>query len=469
MKETEEQLLIINSNEDEVIVEAKAGGGKTTTLVEFAKNRPFQTILYLAYNDSVRKSAMKRFFGNTKVHTIHSLAFEHIGHFYKDQLTENVHSKHIIQHLPKLKQLQLEDPSNQDVYLKASSVSDLLNIFFNSKELTLDKFESTEIRDLAEEYWDMMQDLSCTQVKMTHDGYLKLFQSSQIILNYNYILVDEAQDSNEVMLDIVLRQKSKKVFVGDRHQEIYAFRKVTNIFKDSRFNSYKKYYLTQSFRFSKSIEYLANKVLEDYTDETVFVTGVSNNKDEIVHAIDEKEVFTVITRTNAHLFDLAVEYCLKNKKVSIIGGTNFVFEELTDCLKLFKGALFNIKNPYFKKFGSFRNLKDIAEKTNDVDLIFLIKVVEKYEDRLGEYIALLERKLIAKQEYADVTLTTIHKSKGLEFENVKLANDYYKLFFKDGKRKPPLEIPYEEVNLYYVAITRAMRKIEMNTCLSKIA
>lgn len=49
---------------------------------------------------------------------------------------------------------------------------------------------------------------------------LKLFQSCFPELPYDYILIDEAQDSNEFMLDIIFAQKAKKIFVGDKVRDI---------------------------------------------------------------------------------------------------------------------------------------------------------------------------------------------------------------------------------------------------------
>ena len=469
MNPTEEQKAIIECEEDNLIVDAKAGSGKTSTLVKFAKERPFSTFLYLAYNEPVKKEAATKFFGNTKVHTIHSLAYEHIGHFYKEKLKENLMAKDIIKGTETLLERQKENPRDQDVYTLSSSAKDLLELFFNSKEKDFNKLPQGEVWEIANKYWNRMQDLSDNDVQMTHDGYLKLFQASETVLPFNYILIDEAQDSNEVMLDIVLRQKSKLIFVGDKHQEIYGFRRVTNIFKDKRFSSFKKLSLTKSFRFSESVAYLANIMLEEYTNEKVMVEGVSSTPDEIVYDISSESNYTIITRTNAHLFDLAVQKTLEGKSVSIIGGGSFEFNDLEDCYYLMKGQLFKMKNKYFKKFGSLAVMKDVAKKTKDMEITFLVKVVEKYGDDILNHIAMLERKLVNKPEYAEVVLTTIHKSKGLEFFNVKLAEDYYDLFTKDGKRKPPFSIPYEEINLYYVAITRAMEKIEMNSSLRKIA
>ena len=49
--------------------------------------------------------------------------------------------------------------------------------------------------DDATQYWNRMKDLRDERVKMTHDGYLKLFQLSKPMLgSYDIILVDEAQD-----------------------------------------------------------------------------------------------------------------------------------------------------------------------------------------------------------------------------------------------------------------------------------
>uniref|UniRef100_UPI0013D42A21 UvrD-helicase domain-containing protein n=1 Tax=Klebsiella pneumoniae TaxID=573 RepID=UPI0013D42A21 len=67
-------------------------------------------------------------------------------------------------------------------------------------------------------------------LKMTHDGYLKLFQLSKPDLSkqFGLIMVDEWQDTNEVTMDIVLEQDARLILVGDRHQSIYGFRGATN-------------------------------------------------------------------------------------------------------------------------------------------------------------------------------------------------------------------------------------------------
>lgn len=58
----------------------------------------------------------------------------------------------------------------------------------------------------------------------THDAYVKNWQLSKPVLNYDYIMFDEAQDENPVLLHVILSQKCQKIFVGDKFQSIYQFR-----------------------------------------------------------------------------------------------------------------------------------------------------------------------------------------------------------------------------------------------------
>ncbi|EOH3388453.1 UvrD-helicase domain-containing protein, partial [Campylobacter coli] len=45
---------------------------------------------------------------------------------------------------------------------------------------------------------------------------------------YDFILLDEAQDTNEVMLNVFLNNNCSKILVGDTFQNIYGFNKTIN-------------------------------------------------------------------------------------------------------------------------------------------------------------------------------------------------------------------------------------------------
>ena len=73
--------------------------------------------------------------------------------------------------------------------------------------------------------------------------------------------------------------------------------------------------------------------------------------------------------------------------------------------------------------------------------------------------------VIIGEKLCDVLLVTGHKSKGLEWENVSLADDFSELF---DEHRVPFKVstdllPKDEVNLLYVASTRAKRALRLNS------
>jgi F-box protein 18 (helicase) len=46
---------------------------------------------------------------------------------------------------------------------------------------------------MAEQLWMMMADTQNSEIGMLHDGYLKLYQLSNPILDFDCVLLDEAQ------------------------------------------------------------------------------------------------------------------------------------------------------------------------------------------------------------------------------------------------------------------------------------
>lgn len=110
------------------------------------------------------------------------------------------------------------------------------------------------------------------QCPMTHDGYLKLWQLSKPSLGeYDAFLVDEAQDMNPCMLDVIRRQIPPKIFVGDPHQQIYAFRGSVNVL--DLVEATHTFSLTQSFRFGEPIAFAAQSILNQCKGEPNLLIG----------------------------------------------------------------------------------------------------------------------------------------------------------------------------------------------------
>lgn len=130
----------------------------------------------------------------------------------------------------------------------AGAVLDTLNRYWNSKDDGISekhvKFTDAKgapppvwVLGSAQQVWARMKVLPrllrpSERLQMTHSGLLKMFQLEQkrrpsLKASFDVIMLDEAQDSNDCMVDIVLKQAANGcgvILVGDPHQMIYGFR-----------------------------------------------------------------------------------------------------------------------------------------------------------------------------------------------------------------------------------------------------
>jgi len=113
---------------------------------------------------------------------------------------------------------------------------------------------------------------------------------------YDFILFDECQDTNPVLLDILLKQKCQKIYVGDEHQQIYSWR--------GSINSFAKLggevcYLSRSFRFGNEISRLANIIIAAKNEAQLLCGSASIESKLVVNKLTAP--FTVLCRTNARI------------------------------------------------------------------------------------------------------------------------------------------------------------------------
>ena len=222
---TKEQKEIIFSKEDKIKISALAGAAKTSTLYYYAKERPFKKILYLVYNRSMKDSANNTFgkLRNVTIMTIHGLGYQHCGKFYKNKLTFNYGVVDIIKDLNLNWNRDMELAVKINEMMKEYTLSDVLD--FNDLNMFKDingkiTNEREEIINLCKKLWDMQLKYK-NNIKITHDTYLKLFQLEKTNLSnkYDIILLDEAQDSSMLVLDILKSSNVKGiVIVGDEYQ-----------------------------------------------------------------------------------------------------------------------------------------------------------------------------------------------------------------------------------------------------------
>lgn len=105
-------------------------------------------------------------------------------------------------------------------------------------------------------------------------------------------------------------------------------------------------------------------------------------------------------------------------------------------------------------FTSFSELLEYCkDNPKDTEITGTIALIQKFgEDKL---LTIIEQ--ASNVHRADCVITTAHKAKGLEWDKVKINNDFNLNIDKRGK----LNVSEAELRLIYVAVTRA--KLELDT------
>lgn len=471
---TKEQKDIIFSNEDRIKISALAGSAKSSTLYYYAKERPFNKILYIVYNKAMKDEAEKMFgkLSNVDIKTMHGLAYKYVGVYYKNKLTFNYNAVDVI------KDLNLDWNSQQELAVKT------YEMFKEYMLSDVDSFEDLEIYKDDEEYrnqiiamcerlWDLKKRYN-NNIKVEHDFYLKLFQLSKKDLSntYDIILLDEAQDSSKLILNMLINSKVKGiVIVGDRYQQLYSWRKAQDIMPLFEGKEYK---LTTSFRVSQQIANIANIMVQDCSDNNIKMKGF-NTKQKIVDKIDKSRPYACLCRTNSYIFSEVIDAIEKNNKKALYfegGYQGYKFQNIKDAYYFYLGH--ETRNPLFSKFKNYSQMLEYVENNEDLELKSIIKMIDNYGSRIPYLVDSIKYNTINDKNKADVIFSTIHKAKGQTFKiPVLISEDHFDIdnFFTrrfiDEDKELNINDIYEEMAILYVAITRCAGEIQLSDNLKK--
>ena len=455
----QEQILEAVKKYKNIKINAFAGTGKTSTLKLIAQEQANKKILYLAFNSAIKQEASSLFPSNTHIKTTHGLAYGAIKKYTNIDLNSLVNYRAI--DISK----RFEIPYNQ-----AISALKIFENFCNNKSDEISK-DDTEHKTAKKMFDDMLIGV----MKPSHSFYLKyyylLLSKGQIPqFNYDIVMLDEAQDTNEVTLGIFEALSSyTKIYVGDRHQQIYSFRGSKNALDKMICDI--ELYLSESFRFNETIANYANSLLKNFKDENEKIKGLKT---------DEKiETYGYISRTNASLIAVISQRIKDRKPFVTIRNPEEIFNLSIELFYLLNNERDMIrKNRFLKDFKDEDEVADYAKEVDDYELKAALKVVKEYKEQIFDFKDIAIKFFKAWQNKASngfdkrlneiLFLTTAHTAKGLEWDKVIVADDFanfadlifdlgctsLKEYQKSFKTLTNQEL-LDEFNLFYVALTRA--------------
>lgn len=456
------------------VIDALAGSGKTSTLQMIASHAGRRRGLYAAFNKAIALEAGRKFAGTgVTAKTVHALAFAQFG----TPMRERLGNKRPVQWAEKARILGINDryllPPDHNALTGAVSRQQLVGMatatvkaYMQSTAETITgdlvelipsltglkpKYE-LELRDaiasFAERYWD---DLTRPdgQLRYEHGAYFKQYALSRPSLPYDFIMLDEAQDSDPLTVQIISEQTNAQVVtVGDAFQSIYGWRGATNAM-DAFQGDHAA--LTLSFRFGDQIAEYANGWLA-LLGAHLRLRGMPGYKSSVWRT-DKRVPEAILTRTNAGAIWEIVR-CQDEALSTGIAGEQKA-KEIRDLARAAvdlteRGAT---DHPELSAFNTWADAVEYAQSDEGEDLRPLVDVIEKYTAR--KVVRAIEA--CVPTENAEVTVSTAHVSKGLEWVQVRIAEDFHPPRPKKGVPQP---IPAEEARLAYVASTRAQRHLD---------
>jgi superfamily I DNA/RNA helicase len=467
MNWSEEQLRIFEFFEvgkGNLVVEALAGTGKTTTIKAAFEYAREQRMLYAVFNKRNQKEAEAKIKDQrVEVRTLHSLGYSFIKRSWPSAKPDpdveydrilaagvNPSDREMIALVNKLIGFAKNtciNPTLNDL----ASICIAQDLDFGDREVdwcqvALNVLAASKVKD--------------SQNRISFDDMVWLPCALGLVRpQYDLVCIDEAQDMNLPQLTMArqaCKPEGRVVVVGDSRQAIYGFRGAVQngmgMMKTTLRAATLK--LTTTYRCPKLVVAEAAKLVPEYKAAQEAPEGLVKGINQVAMLGKLAVGDSILSRLNAPLMPLALSLLRKNIPARIEG---------RDIGKQLIGMIRNLKA---KSIPDLIKRLEAWEK-KQVDRIKDTKNAEKRIEQIHDIaqtlsaisegaasIADAETRLANLFQDSDenskpaVVLSSVHKAKGLEWKRVFLLSETFRAS-KGG----------EEANIYYVAITRAMREL----------
>lgn len=473
----------------DIAVLAYAGTGKSTTLRMIAEAYPDTKFLYVVYNKSQQTEASRKMPTNVEVRTGDSLAWHFVDALYQRagrSLADRkigrdprylATSKDIAQrfNIPRYFVTQTIQPKTGPAFDKdrtltvhqtISHLKKAIEKFCSSEdlEINMSHFNEKYVYPVeavghAKAIWENIKDFDGI-MKIGFPHIAKLwglaepdisYSMKNSSVKYDVLMIDEAQDTNPVFGKVYREQKIQKIYVGDSYQSIYEFRGAGDELKKVKFDL--QFPLTESYRFGPSLAEKANRALEQMK-ATEKIVGLGDEPDDFMPANWD----VILCRTNAGVIKCIFKKLEDGQKINVPAAYASELNNLLDTIAWFWGYLPE-KPKLHPDLEGYESKQELQEAIDDGDESQMVTEVLQLLESLGyNNMKLALSSLDARSKKDRVEITTAHKSKGSEWDNVYIWGD-----FRGPQEFPHLNLkvlpPLSELKLGYVAITRAKKHL----------
>ncbi|MEV6013383.1 UvrD-helicase domain-containing protein [Streptomyces sp. NPDC051976] len=454
---------------DHLAIQAGAGTGKTTTLALLA-HATTRRGRYLAYNRAIATDASARFPPTVTCTTAHSLAYRALGHRYRHRLNAPRRPAwRSGQDLGITRPVRI-GPHDITPRVLSHTVLRTVSRFCHSADREVTRGHVPALRGLddgdlhrelaalvlphARKAWDDLRDIDGTTVRFDHDHYLKLWALTGPRIDCDFLLLDEAQDTNPVVEQVFLDQRdhAQLVMVGDSAQAIYGWRGARDVMTGFDGTALS---LSRSFRFGPALAEEANRWLT-VAGAPIRLTGT----DTIPTGLGPCPApDAVLCRTNVGAMTEVLHLLEAGHRTAMVGGGGAL-----RALALAAGELKDGRrtaHPELVLFPTWGAVQDYAaHDPAGGDLQPLVDLIDKH----GAQAILDAVDRLHDETQAQVTVSTAHKAKGREWPRVQIAADFHPPKDTDelGPDGSPIPGPVDgaEARLAYVAVTRARHHLD---------
>ncbi|MDQ7982508.1 UvrD-helicase domain-containing protein [Paraburkholderia sp. SARCC-3016] len=330
---TDEQIAVLDAatSGGDLKVNAYAGAGKTATLDMIARTRNASRGCYLAFNRDIATEAKRKFPSNVNCRTVHSVAFSSVDRSLTARLNLPKEPPHHLATRYGLGAMRVPTIIGKTLELSSfhigRMVADGAARFCRSAQASPEewhipvdeKIEEAAAADLRAmllphviRHWE--ESISPNgKTSITPDVYLKVWEQSCPTINADFILFDEAQDSDGLMLSVLRRQGAQVIYVGDPYQQIYEWRGAVNAMQyiDAR-----QCALTESFRFGQTFAALASRVLRLLGERTP-LRGQRSIQSTLVEGGEMPAVDAILCRKNVTVVGALANGLTAGDKVAV--------------------------------------------------------------------------------------------------------------------------------------------------------